>query len=92
MVPHRITAMLKAVRLARVHEKVWRLGKEGAVSLRVHCNDCHQAVARSGEPRHHGADRHLGHLGDLTVSDALDVAQHQRLAERCRQRRDRRLE
>jgi hypothetical protein len=35
---------------------------------------------------------HLRHLGDLAVCEALEVAQHQRLAERRRQRRDPRLE
>ena len=51
-----------------------------------------QATARARQARHHGADRHLGDLRDLAVVEALNVAQHQRLAELIRQRRDRGFE
>jgi len=61
-------------------------------SCRILGNGRHQPVTGAGEPRHHGSDRHLRHPGDLAVSEALEVAQHQRLAERRRQRRDPRLE
>ena len=59
-------------------------------SLRSKAGD--QPLARAREPRHHGADRDLGHLGDLAIVEALHVAQHQRLAERHRQLRDRGLQ
>ena len=43
-----------------------------------------EAPARPREPRHHRSDRNLRHLGDLAVAQALEIAQHQRLAERRR--------
>ena len=46
---------------------------------------------REGKPAA-AADLHLTHFGDLTVAKALDVAQHQHLAERRRQCRDYRAE
>src|SRR6266849_2317500 len=61
-------------------------------SCRLLCNDRDQPVTPSSEPRHHGADRHLRHLVDFAVVEALQIAQHQRLAERRRQCRDCRLE
>ena len=51
-----------------------------------------QPPAGAGEPRHHRADRHLGHFRDLPVVEALHVTQHQRFAERQRQLRDRGFE
>jgi len=51
-----------------------------------------QSAARTGEPRHHSAYRHFSRLGDLAIVKAFDVTQHQRLAERRRQRRDCRAE
>jgi hypothetical protein len=50
------------------------------------CRD--QPAPSTGEPRHHGAYRHFSRLSDLAVVKALDVTQHQRLAEWRRQRRD----
>src|ERR1700761_6378015 len=51
-----------------------------------------QSVPRTGEPRHHGTNRHLSRLGDLAIIKAFNVAQHERLAERRRERRDCRAE
>ena len=43
-----------------------------------------QHAARARQPRHHGPDRGADHLGDLAVGEIIDVAQHDRLAERLR--------
>jgi hypothetical protein len=51
-----------------------------------------QSVACSSERRHDPADRHFYRLSNLAVIKALDVAQHQRFAERRRQRSNRRAE
>ena len=39
-----------------------------------------QALARSRQPRHHGADRHAGDGGDFAVTKALECDQQQHLA------------
>src|SRR5258708_12708172 len=44
-----------------------------------------QQVPPAREARHHGADRHPGHLGDLLVAQVLELAHHQHLAIRDRQ-------
>ena len=45
--------------------------------------------ARAGEPRHHRANRRLGRFGDLTIREAVDVAQHQRFEKGRGKARDR---
>jgi hypothetical protein len=47
-----------------------------------------QPAPSTGEPRHHGAYRHFSRFSDLAVVKALDVTQHQRLAEWRRECRD----
>jgi signal recognition particle subunit SEC65 len=43
-------------------------------------------VSSAREPRHHRADRHAEHFGDVAIRQVVDVAQHDRFAERLRQR------
>ena len=63
------------------------LGSSFSISL---VRDFAQLGATPRQPRHDGADRRAGHLGDVAVGKLLDLAQHQHLAEGRRQLRQRR--
>jgi len=51
-----------------------------------------QQSAGAMQPGHDRPDRHAGYLGDLAIAELVQLAQHDRLAQRCRERLDQLVE